>query len=326
MITLGHLSDLHVTDPGRARVGALLSKRLLGWISWKVRRKKLYRRHVAEALIEDLTREAPDHVALTGDLVNIALPSEFEAGAGILRAVGPPEHVSLVPGNHDAYVGMDYQRSWALWSRYLVSDDGEVAAGGPGDAVSSLFSFPEPLPTVRIRGDLALVGVCTAVATGPFLAGGRVGEDQLVRLAATLETLRERGLCRVVLVHHPVVDDRVAWRRRCWDSAALRSVLERVGAELVLHGHNHKSEFNVLETRDGTLPVVGVRSASYAGPNANKTAQYHLYQIEPSCDQGPRRFDVSLRVRGWDEATQAFCDVGAPRVLPLADSLAHLTR
>ncbi|MDP6979884.1 MAG: metallophosphoesterase [Myxococcota bacterium] len=315
MITLAHLSDLHATDPSRAGIAPLASKRFFGWLSWKLRRRKRYRRHVAEALIADLETQAADHVAVTGDLTNISLPFEFEVGASILRALGTPERISLVPGNHDAYVATGYEGAWQLWTDYLQSDAGEAAGDGPADPLYA-EAFPAPLPTVRVRGDLALVGVCTAVATPPFMASGRVGPAQLERLKGVLEDLRERGLCRVVLVHHPVVDGHVSCRRRCSDAEALREVLENAGAELVLHGHNHRSEFHQLATRDGEIPVVGVRSGSYAGPNEEKTAQYHLYEIQPSGQAGARRFDVRVRVRQWSSDRGAFEDTGTPIALP----------
>ncbi len=315
MITLAHLSDLHATDPSRAGVAPLVGKRFFGWLSWRLRRRKRYQRHVAEALIADLKTQATDHVAVTGDLTNISLPFEFEVGAAILRALGTPEEISLVPGNHDAYVATRYEGAWQLWSDYLHSDSGEGAAEGPADPLYA-GAFPAPLPTVRVRGDLAIVGVCTAVATPPFMASGRVGATQLERLAGVLEDLRDRGLCRVVLVHHPVVDEHVSRRRRCSDSAALREVLADTGAELVLHGHNHLSEFHQLATRDGEIPVVGVRSGSYAGPNEEKLAQYHLYEITPSGDAAARRFDVRVRVREWSASRGTFEESGAPTALP----------
>ncbi|MCP4035887.1 MAG: metallophosphoesterase [bacterium] len=320
MITLGHLSDLHATDPSRANFGALLNKRMLGWLSWRLKRSRLYRREVVAALFEDIQRESPDHVAVTGDLVNIALPQEFEAAADMLRELGSPAWVSVVPGNHDAYVGLPRERAWALWSGYLESD--AASPGEPAPAVgsarnSNMFPFPEMFPTVRIRGDLALVGVCTALPTAPFMATGMAGETQLLRLESTLEELRARDLCRVVLVHHPVVDAHVSRRRRSSDSARLRLVLERAGAELVIHGHDHRSEFSSLAGREGPIPVVGVRSASYVGPDAAKTAQYHIYQIERTAGGVPSRFQVSLRVRGWDASARSFVDVGTLRPLPL---------
>ncbi len=313
MITLAHLSDLHATDPSDAPFASLLNKRFFGWLSWRLRRSRRYRREVAEALIADLKGQTADHVALTGDLTNISLPDEFEVGAKILDAIGPPADVTLVPGNHDAYVATRFDAGWKLWADYLASDPAEVPEGA---AVEPLHreAFPEPLPTVRVRGQVAIVGVCTAVATLPFMASGRVGRVQLERLREVLESLRERGLCRVVLVHHPVVDAHVSPRRRCFDSKALRAVIAGAGADLVLHGHNHRSEFHRLSTVDGEIPVVGVRSGSYAGPNEKKTAQYHLYEIEPS--SGERRFDVTLRVREWSPHSREFEEHDGPRALP----------
>jgi 3',5'-cyclic AMP phosphodiesterase CpdA len=323
LITLGHLSDLHATDPRPPGPGALLGKRFFGWLSWRLRRHHLYRREVAEALFEDLERESPDQVAVTGDLINISLPGEFEAAAGILRKLGSCERVFAVPGNHDAYVGVPYESGWALWSDYLASDppslDGARAkASETGN--SNMFPYPDNLPTVRIRGDLALVGVCSALPTPPFFASGTVGRVQLERLESTLEELRARDLCRVILVHHPVVDDHVSRRRRLSDSAQLRGVLERGGAELVIHGHNHRSEFKTLAGKEGPIPVVGVRSASYAGGNPDKTAQYHIYQIERGASGSLPRFRVSFRVRGWQADTRTFTEVGASRALPLSES------
>jgi hypothetical protein len=97
-------------------------------------------------------------------------------------------------------------------------------------------------------------------------------------------------------------------------------VLERAGAELVIHGHNHRSEFKSLAGEQGAIPVVGVRSASYAGSNPDKTAQYHIYQFERAEDGAFPRFRVSLRVRGWDADARAFAEIGTQRMLPLNES------
>lgn len=320
LITLGHLSDLHATDPSRASLAALSNKRFFGWLSWNLRRSRNYKREIATAMFDDLKRESPDHVAVTGDLINISLPHEFEAAGRMLRTLGSPDWVSVVPGNHDAYVKMPFERGWAHWLRYLESDPAEsdnVSNAADTDDYSNMFSFPGRLPSVRIRGDLALVGVCTALPTKLFVAAGQVGDRQLEQLETTLEALRARDLCRVVLVHHPVVDAHVSKRRRLRDSAELRRVLERAGAELVIHGHNHRSEFKTLAGKDGAIPVVGVRSASYGGTNPDKTAQYHIYQFERATDPEGSRFRVSLRVREWDAGSRTFVEIGKERALPL---------
>ena len=42
--------------------------------------------------------QSPDHIAVTGDLVNISLDTEFAAAARWLMSVGTPEHVTLGAG------------------------------------------------------------------------------------------------------------------------------------------------------------------------------------------------------------------------------------
>src|SRR3954447_10907369 len=91
---LAHLTDLHVPPLPIISLRALLSRRLLGWVSWRHRRQRTHRREVLDAPAEDLLKQQPDHVAVTGDLVNLALPLEFEQGARWLAGVGDPAQVT----------------------------------------------------------------------------------------------------------------------------------------------------------------------------------------------------------------------------------------
>ena len=124
MFRLAHISDLHIGPLPPVAAPALLGQRLLGYLSWRWRRHRVYRPEVLEALRRDLQAERPDHVAITGDLVNIALPAEFDQAAAWLRALGPPQWISVVPGNHEAYVRIPCDQSLARWSDYMASDPG----------------------------------------------------------------------------------------------------------------------------------------------------------------------------------------------------------
>src|SRR6201995_3507628 len=101
---LAHLSDPHLPPLPRARLSELAGKRALGYLNWTRNRRKYYRREVLDALVRDLLAQSPDHITVTGDLVNLALPSEFAPAQQWLQSVGAPESVTIVPGNHDAYV------------------------------------------------------------------------------------------------------------------------------------------------------------------------------------------------------------------------------
>src|SRR5262245_13605455 len=174
MITLAHLSDPHLGPLPTPRPHELASKRLTGFINWLRKRRFMHRPEVLAAIVEDLKAQSPDHIAVTGDLANISLPQEFVAGRAWLEQVGDARDVTVVPGNHDAYVRSAEPEVVRHWGPYMSADKGAAD-----------ISFP----FVRRRGPLALVGVSTAVPTPPFMATGLLGADQLARLGATLAAL-----------------------------------------------------------------------------------------------------------------------------------------
>lgn len=302
IVTLAHISDLHATRVRAGGIAPLLSKRALGWLSWQVKRRHRYLPAVFEALLEDLARSAPDQIAITGDFTQISLDEEFREASEWLARIGPPERVSAVPGNHDAYVSRA-ERGWGGWRPYLESDP-EVAAALTGDG-DALF------PSLRLRDGLALVGVSTARPTAPGLASGRVGRAQLARLDALLERLGRERRCRVVLIHHPPLPGVTSWRRSLHDARDFAAVLRRRGADLVLHGHLHRTHVGSLPGPDGTaIPVVGVPSASHGGPSPERAAGYHLYDVEPAPGG---RFAIRCRARVWDPSARRFVARGDER-------------
>jgi 3',5'-cyclic AMP phosphodiesterase CpdA len=310
IFTLAHISDLHGTPVAPRSIGPLLSKRALGWLSWRVRRQSLYRPEILAAMVDDLRETAPDQIAITGDLTNISLAEEFPAAREWLARIGGPERVSAIPGNHDAYVAMPRSRSWDLWSEYLASDAAgrEVLEGvvEPPPKREAELAFP----TLRLRGPAAIVGVSSAVPTAPLLASGRVGEAQLTRLERVLGELALTNHFRVVLVHHPPDPGATSARRALRDGSALCALLRRSGADLVLHGHLHRSRIAAIEGPDGPIPVVGAPSASRIGGRAH----YHLYAVTRT---GERSFRVTLHARGLDADTGSFRGVGPAEGIPL---------
>jgi 3',5'-cyclic AMP phosphodiesterase CpdA len=299
--TLAHLSDLHATPVAPRGPGPLLGKRALGWLSWRLRRRHAHQPAVLDALLDDLREQAPDHVAVTGDLTNVSLPEEFRAAREWLVRIGDPVRVTAIPGNHDAYVALPRERSLALWREWLAPDDAWRESAEPASG----------FPAVRVRGPLGLVGLSSAQPTWPFLAGGRLGAPQLERLERALAALRERGLVRVVLVHHAPVPGVVSLRRALWDAPRLCDVLARAGAELVLHGHLHRARLDRVPGPQGAIPVLCARSASDCGSKPEKRAQYHLLEVETPGGR-PR---LRLRVRGYDPASGRFRAEGEARDL-----------
>ncbi len=282
--TLAHLSDPHLTHLDDLRVGDILNKRLLGYLSWRRRRRHEHRPEVLNALVTDLGAMAPDHIGVTGDLTHLGTAREFEQAAAWLRQLGDPRSVTLVPGNHDLYVSTPWQETFSRWAPYMASDTEH--AGNRTDA-------PSMFPTLRIRGGFALIGVNSVFASPPFLAVGRVGQPQLERLSALLRQTGKAGLFRIMLIHHPAVPGSIKWRKRLTDADGLASVVQHQGVELILHGHAHEPSLNWIPTRDGTAPVIGVGSASELNASATRRAQYHIYRF--SRRSGRPEIIVSVR-------------------------------
>lgn len=269
--TLAHLSDIHLSPMPRARRRDLFGKRVLGYVNWHRGRKFVHRRDILDVLTRDLVERGPDHVAVTGDLVNLGLPEEFLAAAEWLRHLGPPDKVTAIPGNHDAYVRLHPDHGTGHWRPFME-------ANAPGAAI-----MPTPLmdfPFVRRFGDVALVALSSAIPTMPFIAAGRLGPTQRAHLALALDELGRKGLFRVVLIHHPPLPGQAGWRRGLRDARALKKVLQEHGAELVLHGHDHAQTVHELKTAMGPAAVVGVPSASEAVAGRIPAARYNEYRID----------------------------------------------
>lgn len=281
---LAHLSDVHLPVPDAVPFSALLNKRALSLLSWRRKRRHLHRPEVLARLVADLRKAAPDLVAVTGDLTNLGLESEYRAARLWLDALGDPGRVMVIPGNHEALVPGAWPLGAEHWRPYWQGDD-----AGTGDPVSGF-------PWLRRRGPLALIGVSSAIPSLPTLAVGEVGAVQLERLEALLVRAGEEGLCRVVMVHHPPLDGTVRARKRLLDAGALRAVLVRAGVEIVLHGHSHRSHHQVLATVEGPAPVIGVPSASATHPEA---AAYHLYRVTEYV--GGWRVALQVRRHGPDK-------------------------
>jgi 3',5'-cyclic AMP phosphodiesterase CpdA len=275
MFVLAHLSDPHLAPIPTPRVRELASKRGLGFINWYRGRHAIHRPEVLALVERDLAARTVDHIAVTGDLINLALAAEFAAAHQWLARLGPPERVTVVPGNHDAYVRAAAAHPLRYWGDYMRGD-----AAGP----ITVPGAPAHFPFVRRRGPAALVGLSTAVPTGPLMATGRLGADQLMRLDDALDALGREGLFRIVLIHHPPVSRLAQHFKRLVDAAPLRRVIARHGAELVLHGHAHVHLLTWLDGPRGRVPAVGVPSASAAADPHGDAAAYNLYAIERDAD------------------------------------------
>jgi 3',5'-cyclic AMP phosphodiesterase CpdA len=284
---IAHLSDAHLSPAPFPPLAEMRLKRFMGFVNWKRSRAGINDMSMLARLVADLRAHRPDHVAMTGDVVNLALRSEFRRAVAWLKTLGGPEDVSFTPGNHDAYVRQampvlnDSLSPWTTGDRATPNPQG-------------------PYPYLRVRGEIALIGLCSGIPTAPLLASGRLGKAQLAVFAKLLRETGERGLARVVLIHHPPLIGGVSpFLRGLDDAGHFGMVIAECGAEAILHGHTHRRMEHHLPSRatklaDGRVPVIGVSSCSAALPDHSHRAAYYLVKLE----RAGEGWKVSARARG----------------------------
>ena len=285
MFTLAHLSDIHLAPLPSAPPASLFSKRLFGFQSWHRNRCRVHIRAIADAIRDDIKRLGPDHVAITGDLVNISLEKEFEQALDWLRSFGPPDRLSVAPGNHDAYVPLAWERGMGMWHEYMS-----------GDAANAEDNGGQRFPYLRRRGDIAIIGLSTAVPTPALSARGRLGKTQREDLAALLEQLSGGEVFRVVLIHHPPLPGQNKWRKAMADTRQFVGIIRKFGADLILHGHNHRQMYAEIDGNSRMIPVYGVAAASARRTGRRPESHYNIYRIERAATDW--RCNVTVRV--WD--------------------------
>jgi 3',5'-cyclic AMP phosphodiesterase CpdA len=276
-VTIGHLSDPHLTTLAGIKPFRLGPKRWLGYLSWRRKRRWHHRADVLGAVVDDLRAAAVHTTVVSGDLTHLGLPTECDQALAWLASLGPSASTVVIPGNHDRLVADDWTRTVGRWQPYFGLTP---PVGSNADAVLPVADDPEHgFPFVRRHGSVALVGVNSSVPTRLLFADGRVGAAQRDALSAHLEHLAQLGAFRLVVMHHAPQPDGHSWRKRLRDARACVQVLAEAGAELVIHGHGHREVVSGIEGSVGLIPVIGAPSASLHG-----AAGWNHYTVAPTPD------------------------------------------
>ena len=274
MFRLAHISDIHLSPLPRVRYRELASKRITGYINWLRNRKGAMHGTVLDKLVADMLAQAPNHIAVTGDLVNLALNLEIDIAADWLSKLGNPDDVSVVPGNHDAYVPGALDRSCRKWEPWMR-----------GDGIDNRGKRPQ-FPYMRVRDDVAMIGVSSARATAPFMASGDFRSAQAKRLAAALDEAGAHGLFRVVMIHHPPIHGATPTHKRLYGIRRFQKIIRKHGAQLVIHGHTHLATKYEIDGPNGQVPVICVPSASQNYGGHKPPARYNIFNIDRKPDGG----------------------------------------
>jgi 3',5'-cyclic AMP phosphodiesterase CpdA len=283
--TIAHITDPHLGPAPMPGFADLRLKRVMGFINWKRGRERLNDMALLKRLVADLRAQRPDHVAVTGDLVNIGMASEFHRAALWMETLGAPADVSFVPGNHDAYVRASMPLLETTFAPWATGDDTRQAKA--------------TYPYLRVRGEIAIIGLSSAVPTAPLMATGRLGKRQVEAFAELLRQTGARGLARVVLIHHPPLAGVTPPLRGLSDATAFERAVRDFGAEAILHGHIHRQAVRSLRSRSartvgGAVPVLSAPSAAAAARDPRYRAAYHFVRLAREGD----RWRVSARARG----------------------------
>jgi len=276
-LRIAHLSDVHLPPPDRVPLRTLFNKRALSVVSWRRVRSHHHRPEILSQIVADIAAHAPDLIAVTGDLTNFGLPSEYAAAARWLSALPAPARAIM--GNHDMMTAIDWRRGPALWSQWMAED---------------AASFP----VVTRMGPVALISVNSGVPSLPTFATGRVGREQAARLTQTLAALGRENVVRIVMIHHPPVRGLVRRRKALDDMRSFQKALRQGGAELVLHGHSHVTTHTTIPKSN--ISVQGVASASFVASHGRFTPHRAAAWNQLDITQDGPRWSIHVTTRAMD--------------------------
>jgi 3',5'-cyclic AMP phosphodiesterase CpdA len=270
---LVHLSDIHYLPRLAVPLHRFLNKRITGYVNLRFLRSFQHDSGMLDGIISAIQGARPDHVAITGDLTNLSLGVEFAELRGLLERLGlPPDRITVVPGNHDRYTrGADRMNRIRGYLEPYMRGDVDTGA---------------VFPLVRLRDGVVLVGLDTARARLPLVAGGCVGRGQLARLVKALAHDSVRGSFPVIMLHHPPFRRSIhaagPWLNGLTDYERLYMAIAGRSA-LILHGHLHRNVY--LRHADGgdEWRVVGVASATRHGRiRPYLLSTFHVFDVDRS--------------------------------------------
>lgn len=269
---LAHFSDIHVTHFPLS--GRFALKRLAAVASYSLAGRGAHFEgsdaRIA-ALLADLEAQGADHGLCTGDLTGVSTEAEFARVAALFGArLEQPGRFTVIPGNHDRYVGS----AKGLFERHFSA----LCEGGRFPAVKHL------------EGGVTLVLLDSARPTSLVDSSGLLGEAQRSKALSILTdpSLRDRFV--VVALHYGLVrmnGERDSRSHGLRDDVELTNLVDRddVTVDLVVHGHLHRPFVQKTKKRH----IVNAGSAT----DLHLRCGYHLLEIEPAAHT------VTIHRRTW---------------------------
>jgi 3',5'-cyclic AMP phosphodiesterase CpdA len=167
-------------------------------------------------------------------------------------------------------------------------------------------------PIVKLRDHVAFIGLSSAVPRPPFVASGRLGEEQLDALARVLAHPEVARRTAVVAVHHPAHNPPSRLKARVEgldDADALLAQIAKLDHCLLLHGHLHRRIQRVTATTRGKFFAVGATSASLDHDDEARMAGFNAYEI------GDDGAIASVEAHVYEPARESFRIDSVPKLV-----------
>ena len=254
------------------------------------------------------------HLVVSGDLVYRGSESEYsEALRFLIETVEALKihrrNVHIVPGNHDISWHLARHDSGYRFDPYLsllFNFYGQELAQEKYPLISwpvSLTSRPAPHDLISFshhpESGILILGLNSCVYESEQHHYGFVGERQLKQARGLITAARPSpGTLRIALIHHHLLPFPESLIERngqdVWldvstvrDSGFVERSLERLGFDLILHGHKHRPLLRETLVQDhdpskGTLKrliVAGAGTASCTELDSGSPNQYQVIEI-----------------------------------------------
>ncbi|MBV1905403.1 MAG: metallophosphoesterase [Pseudomonadales bacterium] len=291
-LRLIHITDPHLTHLNATHFNEQKGKRRLGYLSWKRKRRRIHSAEILEKLVHSIKAHRPDQVLITGDLVHIGLPDEIQQAKSWLNALGTPDQITLVPGNHDVYQSECWRNISANWLEYLGINQA-IDSDIPGDCY----------PVVKSFQHIQVISLSSCEAMPFYSAQGILRPEQLSRFEQILRQAEQDNRPTAWLLHHPPLKNLTAWRRALKDTRALETLIKRYQPAFVLYGHNHRN----LENRIQETRVMGTASASCIYDASYRIIDLEVKESEtPGSKENARKLQIKCSLRQIDTDSLTF--------------------
>ena len=243
----------------------------------------------ADALLRCIARLKPDLVVVSGDLTQRGRTQQYQHASDYLGQIARQQ--LIVPGNHDGAYFNPIRRFFFPLARYksVICDD---LCPSIGDA------------------ELHVVGACSlrpfTCDWRGFWKNGRLGSTQIRQISEAFAKARS-GACRVLVVHHPLVNGRNDRGEQCIRCRQrLFTALRACGVELVLSGHLHQACARLAPGSAGAPPILCVNAGTAISTRLrHEPNSFNLLTVASD--------SISLTVHAWSDGEFL---AGAPRTFP----------